>query len=122
MQVGRVTMKTIVLALCCGAAAAVLAQQAPPGSDAQGRGDQRSQRRRQASWPVVIPGPDSIYSKRCASCHGDAGAGAAAGSILPYVRYHTDKDLAQRIATAHSSALQLTAEEQRGREIGRAHV
>ena len=106
-------MKTIVLALCCGATAAVLAQQAPPGSDAQGRGDQRSQRRRQASWPVVIPGPDSIYSKRCASCHGDAGAGAAAGSILPYVRYHTDKDLAQRIATAHSSALQLTAEEQR---------
>lgn len=29
-------MKTIVLALCCGATAAVLAQQAPPGSDAQG--------------------------------------------------------------------------------------
>src|SRR6266404_2218099 len=43
----------------------------------------------------------------------DAGASAAAGSILPYVRYHTDKDLAQRIATAHSSALQFSAEEQR---------
>jgi cytochrome c553 len=36
------------------------------------------------------------YSARCASCHGAAmtGSGAPGPSILAYVRYHTDKDIA----------------------------
>src|SRR5207249_510247 len=64
-------------------------------------------------YPITIPGPGSIFATRCASCHGSDATGATAGSILPYVRYHTDKELAQRIAVAHSSALQFSAEEQR---------
>ncbi len=64
------------------------------------------------SFPVVIPGPGSVYATRCASCHGDDGTGASARSILPYVRYHTDKDLAQRLAAAHDSTLQFSADEQ----------
>lgn len=71
-----------------------------------------SQQRQQTRWPIVIPGPESAYSKRCASCHGPNGAGGTARSILPYVRYHTDKDLAERIAVVHSSSLQLSASEQ----------
>src|SRR5262249_26935439 len=103
-------MKSTQVAFCGLAAIMAVAQQAPPNPQAQGREERF---RLQPSWPVVIPGVDSVYSKRCASCHGANGSGASAGSILPYVRYHTDKDLAQRIAAAHSSALQFSAEEQR---------
>jgi alcohol dehydrogenase (cytochrome c) len=65
------------------------------------------------TFPVTIPGPGSIYATRCASCHGPAGTGATSASILPYIRYHTDKELAQQIAAAHGSAIQLSAEQQR---------
>jgi alcohol dehydrogenase (cytochrome c) len=114
-------MNRMLLAISCFIFA-VWAQQVPrkqetqlgqPAPPTRGRGQQTSQPGQQPLWPVVIPGPDSLYSKRCASCHGANGAGAAAGSILPYVRYHTDKDLAQRLAVAHSSALQFSANEQR---------
>jgi alcohol dehydrogenase (cytochrome c) len=96
----------ILLALCGFAATAVLAQQGAPTPHPRVR-------RQQPSWPIVVPAADSIYSKRCALCHGASGTGATAGTILPYVRYHTDKELAQRIATAHSGALQFSAEDQR---------
>ena len=62
---------------------------------------------------ITVPGPGSVYASRCASCHGAAGAGATAKSVLPYVRYHTDKDLAQRLVDAHSPAVQVSAEQQR---------
>ena len=63
-------------------------------------------------YAVTIPGPGSVFATRCASCHGSDATGASAGSILPYIRYHTNKELAQRIAEAHSSALEFSAEEQ----------
>lgn len=78
----------------CGYWCIVWAQQVPP------------------PYPVTIPGAGSLFATRCASCHGSNGTGATAGSILPYVRYHTNKELAQRIAVAHSSRLQFSAVEQ----------
>jgi alcohol dehydrogenase (cytochrome c) len=94
-------MRRRLLAVCGLVATAVLAQTEGPKS------------RVESNWPVVAPAPDSIYMKQCASCHGATGAGASASSILPYLRYHTDEDLAQRVATAHSSSLQFSADEQR---------
>ena len=66
-----------------------------------------------ASWPIILPGPDSVYVARCAACHGPAGTGATAKSILPYVRYHTDKELAQRIVAAHTPGVDMSADEHR---------
>ena len=97
-------MNLRLLLLCGLTTTAVLAQMEAPKPKPQ---------RQHISWPVVVPAANSIYGKRCASCHGADGTGATVGSILPYVRYHTDKDLAQRIATAHSSSLEFSAEEQR---------
>src|SRR5690348_715679 len=82
-----------------------------PQGQSRGRGDGGF--RQPQRYPIVIPGSGSIYAARCASCHGSDGTGASASSILPYVEYHTDKELAQRIATEHSSQLQFSAEEQR---------
>ena len=66
-----------------------------------------------AAWPVVLPGPDSVYVARCAACHGADGTGASAKSILPYVRYHTDKELAQRVVAVHTSGVEMSADEHR---------
>ena len=82
-----------------------------PQGQSRGRGDGGF--RQPQRYPIVIPGSGSIYAARCASCHGSDGTGASASSILPYIEYHTDKELAQRIATEHSSQLQFSAEEQR---------
>ena len=66
-----------------------------------------------APWPVVLPGPDSVYVARCAACHGADGTGPSAKSILPYVRYHTDKELAQRVVAVHTSGVEMSADEYR---------
>ncbi len=96
------------------AAAAAIATLAVVGAASFGGWQVAAQggRREPQTFPVVIPGPGSLYATRCASCHGDAGTGATARSILPYVRYHTDKELAQRMAQAHDSTLQFSAEQQ----------
>jgi alcohol dehydrogenase (cytochrome c) len=64
------------------------------------------------TFPITIPGPSSIYVSQCASCHGATGTGASAGSILPFLRYHTDLELVQKIADAHTSSVQLSAAQQ----------
>ena len=65
------------------------------------------------AWPIILPGPDSVYVARCAACHGPDGTGATAKSILPYVRYHTDKELAQRVVAPHTPSVDMSADEQR---------
>ena len=53
-----------------------------------------------------------VYSTLCASCHGADMKGGSAGSILGYVRYHTDSEVTGRVQqTGVHSSLQLSADE-----------
>lgn len=43
----------------------------------------------------------SIYANRCATCHGGNLTGATGPSILTYVRFHVDKEIAEIIRKGH---------------------
>src|SRR3712207_4154233 len=46
--------------------------------------------------------PDtSAYQRRCAGCHGSTMTGATGPSILAYIRYHTDVEVAAAIRERH---------------------
>ena len=51
----------------------------------------------QAPQPQDTP----AYQNRCAGCHGADMTGAKGPSILTYVRYHVDKDIADLLAKGH---------------------
>ena len=63
--------------VCCGGMVLVVSAQAPLRPDAP------------------------AYENRCASCHGSAMTGASGPSILTYVRYHVDKEIADLIRKGH---------------------
>ena len=58
------------------------------------------------STPATAP-PAKVYAAQCASCHGPDMKGGASGSILPYVRYHTNAELTAVMRT-HQPPIQLT--------------
>jgi alcohol dehydrogenase (cytochrome c) len=53
-----------------------------------------------------------VYLTLCASCHGPDMKGGSAGSILGYVRYHSDREVTARVQqTGAHSALQISADD-----------
>ena len=53
----------------------------------------------------------SAYQTRCASCHGSAMTGGSAASILTYIRYHTDAEVAAAIRDRHQNASAIAVQE-----------
>src|SRR5687767_8361317 len=54
-----------------------------------------------AQAPQPQPKSAPAYESRCASCHGPAMTGGKGPSILIYVRYHVDKEIADLIRKGH---------------------
>jgi alcohol dehydrogenase (cytochrome c) len=56
-----------------------------------------------------------VYEARCAACHGARMTGGSAGPILGYVRYHTNGEIANAVATGHAaSPMTIGDDEMRG--------
>jgi alcohol dehydrogenase (cytochrome c) len=62
--------------------------------------------------PPATPAQTPTYQSFCASCHGVAMAGGTGPSILDYVRYHDNTEVAQQIREHHTDALHELTDEQ----------
>ena len=58
------------------------------------------------------PALEGVYGAHCGTCHGPGLTGGTGPSILTYIRYHTDPDVAAALAEKHST-LQIPPEELR---------
>ena len=59
----------------------------------------------------------AAYQNRCASCHGSAMTGASGPSILTYIRYHTDVEVAAAIRERHANTPAMSLQEAELRQI-----
>jgi len=79
-----------------------------------------------AVFVVLTPGASAqtppaadtaAYQNRCASCHGSAMTGASGPSILTYIRYHTDVEVAAAIRERHANTPAMSLQEAELRQI-----
>jgi alcohol dehydrogenase (cytochrome c) len=70
-----------------------------------------------AAYAQTSSSSTAAYQNRCASCHGSALTGASGPSILTYIRYHTDVEVAAAIRERHGHAPALSLQDAELRQI-----